>query len=490
MGGDKAWLHHVKIPRTFFRAMEDGDCVPCFNSISDFSQGSDENRRRYESLVQRFRDTYGVSPTLLLRAPGRVNIIGEHIDYCGYGVLPMAVEQDIAAACLCKEDESKTVTLSNTDPQYNAYRFESDAPIIQGNAWSSYFLCGYKGACEEVSILRPRGLQVLVDGNLLPSAGLSSSSALVCCSALTTIVANGHTTPSKKDMAKQCASSERFIGTQGGGMDQAISFLAKPGQAFKIDFDPIRCEPLTLPPGYVFVIANSKVSANKTAFSSFNVRVVECRLAAKMLAKHKGLDWRPIKRLVDVQEALDCKLEDMPKLAKDVLKAEPYTNEEICQALGVASGSLAEDVLPEMSESAKAAAKELPIFKLLDRACHVYQEAYRVIQFRDTVVNASQPVTGVAARLGQLMNESHLSCSKLYECSCTELDQLVEVCIANGALGSRLTGAGWGGCVVSLILEANQDSFLEGVSRQFYGGDAGVDLFVTKPGPGAAICRL
>ena len=470
--------------------MEDENGTPSFDNIADFSQGSEKNRKRYESLVQHFRNVYGVSPTLLLRAPGRVNIIGEHVDYSGYGVLPMAVEQDIAAACHCKEDGSKTVTLSNTDPKYNAYSFESDAPVIQGNDWSSYFLCGYKGACEELSIIRPCGLQILVDGNLLPCSGLSSSSALVCCAAMTTIVANGCTFPCKKDIAKQCAQSERFIGTQGGGMDQAISFLAKSGRAFKIDFDPIRCEPLTLPSGYVFVVANSRVSAKKTAFNYFNVRVVECRLAAKVLAKHKGLDWRPIKRLADVQEALNCKLEDMPKVAKDVLKAELYTNEEICQTLGIDSGRLVEDALQEMSESAKAAAKEQSVFKLLDRARHVYEEAYRVIQFRDTVVNGSQPLSHVAARLGQLMNESHSSCAKLYECSCPELDQLVKVCIANGSLGSRLTGAGWGGCVVSLVLEEMVDSFLRGVTEQFFGGDAGIDLFVTKPGPGAAICRL
>lgn len=471
-------------------AMDNNEGIPTFASISDFSQGSDENLRRYESLVQHFINAYGSSPTLLLRAPGRVNIIGEHVDYSGYGVLPMAVEQDIAAACLCSGDNSKTVTLSNTSPKYVTYSFESESPVIEGNQWSSYFLCGYKGACEELSIRHPLGLQVLVDGNLLPCSGLSSSSALVCCAAMTTIAANGCTFPSKKDMAEQCARTERFIGTQGGGMDQAISFLAKSGQALKIDFNPIRCEVVTLPPGYVFVVANSRVSANKTDFSHFNVRVVECRLAAKVLAKRKGLDWHLIKQLVDVQEALGYELRDMPKLVKDVLKSEPYTNEEVCQALCVPSGRLVEDVLPEITELARKAAKNQAVFKLHARASHVYQEAYRVIQFQDAIRNTSRPPAEVATSLGQLMNDSHTSCAELYECSCPELNRLVKVCIANGSLGSRLTGAGWGGCVVSLVPEKIVDSFLHGVTQQFYGGDAGIDLFATKPGPGAAICRL
>ena len=93
------------------------------------------------------------------------------------------------------------------------------------------------------------------------------------------------------------------------------------------------------------------------------------------------------------------------------------------------------------------------------------------------------------------MDESHASCSKLYECSCEELDSLVAVCKSSGALGSRLTGAGWGGCVVSLVCSRDLETFLAGVRDGFYGDTVSEDvvsraLFATSPGPGAAVWQL
>ena len=84
-----------------------------FSSISDLAQGSSSNERRYSNLVQQFQSKYGKPPQFLARAPGRVNLIGEHIDYCGYGVLPMAIEQDVAIAC-CPTDTG-TIELANVD---------------------------------------------------------------------------------------------------------------------------------------------------------------------------------------------------------------------------------------------------------------------------------------------------------------------------------------------------------------------------------------
>ena len=94
------------------------------------------------------------------------------------------------------------------------------------------------------------------------------------------------------------------------------------------------------------------------------------------------------------------------------------------------------------------------------------------------------------------MNDSHTSCRYLYECSCPELDELVATCISSGALGSRLTGAGWGGCAVSLVREAEADTFMAAVATGYYELAperkklVEVALFATKPGPGAAVCKL
>ena len=146
-----------------------------------------------------------------------------------------------------------------------------------------------------------KGMDCMMEGTVPPSSGLSSSSAFVCCAALATAHVNG-ISMSKVDFATLCARSERYVGTEGGGlalcisdlvlhahaacsppflpfflacsMDQSISFLAEPGKAKLIEFNPIRASDCPLPEGAVFVIANSLVEASKyvTAGSCYNKR--------------------------------------------------------------------------------------------------------------------------------------------------------------------------------------------------------------------------
>jgi galactokinase len=114
------------------------------------------------------------------------------------------------------------------------------------------------------------------------SAGLSSSSALVVCAALATLRASSLTL-TRTELADLCAASERYVGTQGGGMDQAISCLAEADSAKLIDFNPLHVTNINLPSGSHFVITNSCVEANKAAANYFNTRVAECRLSTQVL---------------------------------------------------------------------------------------------------------------------------------------------------------------------------------------------------------------
>eukprot|EP00831_Metopus_contortus_P059132 TRINITY_DN5114_c0_g1_i3.p1 TRINITY_DN5114_c0_g1~~TRINITY_DN5114_c0_g1_i3.p1 ORF type:complete len:217 (-),score=38.53 TRINITY_DN5114_c0_g1_i3:137-787(-) len=126
-----------------------------------------------------------------------------------------------------------------------------------------------------------------------------------------------------------------------------------------------------------------------------------------------------------------------------------------------------------------------------DCAYHVFSEAERVFQFRD--ICSKPPYPTQLKELGELMNDSHFSCRDLYGCSSDELDELTSMCREAGALGSRLTGAGWGGCAVSLVESSKVPDFLKAISK-FYTpdrmvgkGDLSQYLFATKPGSGAAI---
>ncbi|KAK2842418.1 hypothetical protein Q5P01_012618 [Channa striata] len=438
---------------------------------------------RLKSLKNTFETKYGESPLYYACAPGRVNLIGEHIDYCGYSVLPMAIEQNILAAV--SVNNSGKIQLANTNPQYKDFTLScsEDITIDRDNPkWHYYFLCGVKGIQEKFGIAQLAGMSCVVDGTVPPSSGLSSSSALVCCAGLVTIEANQKSLP-KVELAEICAKCERYIGTEGGGMDQSISFLAERGTAKLIEFQPLRATDVKLPEGAMFVISNCCVEMNKAASSHFNIRVVECRIATKMLAQARGLDSSRLLKLAQVQTELKASLDEMLALVDEVLHPEPYSREEICKVLGITSEQFSTELL-------SANTQHVTHFKLHQRAKHVYGEAARVLHFKS--VCDSEPAESIKL-LGDLMNQSHASCRDLYECSCPELDQLVDICLKSGAVGSRLTGAGWGGCAVSMVPSEKVASFLQAVRAAYYLPDprrAAMEkqsLFVSKPGGGAAV---
>ncbi|XP_064481578.1 N-acetylgalactosamine kinase-like isoform X2 [Ornithodoros turicata] len=402
----------------------------------------------------------------------------------------MALQQNIVVACA--PNGSNTLNLVNVeDGRYPSHSEKMDLLKIDDIApqWYHYFLCGVKGVVEDEEAgdrpSRVTGMDVVAHGTVPPSAGLSSSSAVVCVAALATLWLQG-TRMSKMRLATLCAKNERYIGTQGGGMDQAIAFLAEQGSAKLIQFNPLKTTNVPLPSGATFVVANSCVEMNKAATSHFNTRVVECHLAAKLIAKSQGLNYEKKLQLADVQAMLKTPLEEMVALVQNVLHPEPYKRSELCQLLQMNDAEFEALVLGKNT-------KHLQEFKLYQRALHVYSEANRVWQFKD-VCDRTETLSEneILTSLGKLMNESHNSCRDLYECSHPDLDLLVQTSLRAGALGSRLTGAGWGGCTVTLVPSEKVPAFLDQVKQEFY-RDRGIHdaldslIFVTQPGEGAAV---
>jgi len=169
----------------------------------------------------KFEDQFGSSPDYYIRVPGRVNIIGEHIDYCGYGVLPMAIQPQILLTV--GKSLEKRLRLKNVDEShYPSFEktLDEDFDIDQSHPyWWNYFLCGIKGALQEISDSPTyMGLDCLVEGSIPPASGLSSSSAVVVSAALAMFSVAGQLDRHKpSELADLCAKAERFIGTQGWG---------------------------------------------------------------------------------------------------------------------------------------------------------------------------------------------------------------------------------------------------------------------------------
>ncbi|KFK38119.1 hypothetical protein AALP_AA3G072000 [Arabis alpina] len=488
--------------------------VPIYSSLNHiYGEGSqlDEATRRFDVLKAKFDQVFGTTPQLFARSPGRVNLIGEHIDYEGYSVLPMAIRQDTIIA-IRKSEDRKELRIANVNDKYSmcTYPADHDQEIdLKNHKWGHYFICAYKGFHEYakskgVNLGSPVGLDVIVDGIVPTGSGLSSSAAFVCSATIAIMAVFGENFE-KKELAQLTCECERHIGTQSGGMDQAISIMAKSGFAELIDFNPVRATDVQLPDGGSFVIAHSLAESQKavTAATNYNNRVVECRLASIILGIKLGMEPKEaiskVKTLSDVEGlcvsfAGDHGSSDPVLAVKEYLKEEPYTAEEI--------EKIVEEKLPSIlnnDPTSLAVLNAATHFKLHQRAAHVYSEARRVHGFKDTV-DSNLSDEEKLKKLGDLMNDSHYSCSILYECSCPELEELVQVCRENGALGARLTGAGWGGCAVALVKESGVSQFIAAVREKYYKKrvekgvikeeDMELYLFASKPSSGAAIFKF
>ncbi|KAL7746550.1 galactokinase [Sorochytrium milnesiophthora] len=467
---------------------------------------------RYDKLLSTFKTQFGFPASFVARAPGRVNIIGEHIDYAGFGVFPMAIDRDIVIAVgkqSVKPGATPIVKLSNMQSKYAATEFahEHDSGRFvtidsSVHAWSNYFKSGYKGVYENYKLPQPDfDLYCLIDSTLPAGSGLSSSAAFVVCTSIVTLYAADAQlllkTP-QTELTEIAVVAERYVGVNSGGMDQSISVMAKRGSAAMISFVPdLSAELLQLPTHATWVIAHSCVTADKhvSAPRNYNLRVTETQIGAAMLAKHLKLTG--CQTFMDVlakAHSLPDKLTsekrreafaDMLALCDTVFgaHADGWTDTDAAAYLGLSLDELKRKYMSAFPVQYK-------VLKLHVRAKHVYSEALRVWLFRDACV-AHADVQQLAA----LMNESQDSCRDQFECSCPELDTLCKVSRAAGAIGSRLTGAGWGGSSISVLPEGLQvDKYMDYLWEHYYckalnnnRDELSHWLFATTPGSGAGL---
>lgn len=450
-------------------------------------------RDRIKTLVHLFKEKFGQQPSFVVQVPGRVNLIGEHIDYCGFPVFPMAVDKSLLLA-VASDPGSTQVNICNTDKnKYSDYTCDlNNIAINIPPKWYDYFLCGLKGVITDSStnnIEVSFGINVLVDGTIPPAAGLSSSSAIVCGSSVaSTLLLLKSSNINKTSLASSCASFERWIGTQGGGMDQAIQFLAEKGSAKFVEFIPsLKAVSVALPEGVSFFISHSGVECNKGSTNYYNIRVLETRLAALLLAEKLGVVTVNGITLSSLASTVKQDLDQMASLVKQHLKSQPYSHESLLKELNTSSiNEAVERIGLDPKRFSQVIESGVPL-KLHDRALHVYEEANRVYLFKKTCSDPSLDSKEKIKVLGDLMNDSHVSCRDLFECSCPELDSLVKASLSSGAIGSRLTGAGWGGCTISLVPEEAVAEYKEQMS-QLYPHDR--FTFNTRPSGGICVFSL
>jgi galactokinase len=389
-------------------------------------------------LQAQFKAVWGGVPGLCIDAPGRVNLMGDHIDYNGLAVLPMALQRRITL--LMRPRTDARIRIASTAPGHEPREFTA-GPVLApfaGGDWGNYAKAAIRELAPEGG--HARGFDALVHSDLPSAAGLSSSSALVVACALAFLRANDARIE-PLDLAARMARAERYVGTRGGGMDQAICLGGREGAACRIDFEPLRLACTPIPEDWTFVVAHSGVRAEKSgqARAAYNERATQCREAIRALNGALG--------------------HEAARTWKELLGE--HEHEELL--------ALGERKLP-------------PVMHLRFR--HVVTEADRVARAEALLR------TGRLEDFGGLLDESHESLAHDYDVSIPQLDDLAACARAAGAAGARLTGAGFGGCVIALCATGQAETLLRRLRDEFYGPRGLLDiaatgLFAARAGHGA-----
>jgi galactokinase len=372
---------------------------------------------RIAPVAQAFREYFGRLPTVVARAPGRVNLIGEHLDYNQGPVLPVAVDRDVVAA---------VGPSSHATVRAYAVRFQSEVSFRIGShergeeLWSNYVRGVVDVLYRDSKV--GAGFDLLVDGDVPAGAGLSSSAALEL--ALAGAIRDfWRLVISNEDLALRCQRAENeFVGVQCGIMDQYAAALSLAGHALLIDCRTLDHEHVPFDVsahGLALVVINSGVSRD-LASSAYNRRREECAEAARLLKR------------------------SLP-------------------------GSSLEEIgrLPE---------------PLRQRARHVITETARVREAVDAARRADYEA------FGSRMFASHESLRHDFEVSTPELDLLVELAKDAGALGSRLTGAGFGGSTVTLLPSGRVEALRSALTERYTPATGlAAELLVCRPSAGLSV---
>lgn len=364
-------------------------------------------------------------------SPGRVNLFGGHLDYSGGPVMPTAIDRGTFIAARKRSDRRIRIA-STIDPR--GLEIDLDRlPDTRVGRWVDYPL----GVVIDV-VVRARGLgragtlfglDILFGGNLPIGAGLSSS-ASICVGTAFTLDRIWELGLGAEERVRSALRAERgFVGVQCGIMDPFAVGYARPGHLLWLQCRDETFEHLPLDFSRVSILIADSGVQRELAKGAFNERVDQCRRAFEILSPHAP------------QASV---LADVP------------------------------------SEVVEAHVAELP-GPIALRARHVASEVARTFEAREALL------AGDLSRMGACMYATHESLRDLYECSCEELDLLVEAASeSEGALGSRLTGAGFGGCTVILTARGREQEVANHVVERFeqrYGRRIAVEAFGGDDGP-------
>jgi galactokinase len=384
------------------------------------------------TLAAIFQQKFGRPPAFVARAPGRVNLLGEHVDYNDGFVLPAAIDRATYIAFSPADSQLTTLWAADFDqravfsPQTLPAKTESDGSPLPD--WARY-PAGVMWALGEAGLETP-AMQAVFASNVPRGSGLSSSASVEMAFGVAWQQLGGWEL-APMELAKLGQRAEnQYVGVNCGIMDQFASACGVENRLLLLDCRSLEWETLALPEGVSIVVADTTVRRKLTS-GEYNNRRAACEQAVQRLQTV----------LPGIRSLRDVSLSDFNRLA---------------------------DMLPVEVEK---------------RARHVVEEIERT---RQAIVLLQ---AGDVSRFGELMNACHASLRDLYEVSCLELDVMSEVAQSlTGCYGARLTGAGFGGCTVNLVAREQAEAFAQALAAG-YESRTGLhpEIYICKASAGAGL---
>jgi len=374
-------------------------------------------------LTARFREMFGTEMQIF-RAPGRVNLIGEHTDYNDGFVMPAAIGFYTWIAAAKREDRILEAYSDRFDEKVTFCLDALEGPPRKH--WSDFIrgvAAMLQGAGHRLS-----GANLVIHGEVPLGAGLSSSASLEVATALALMGPSG-IAMARLELAKLCQAAEHeYVGTRCGIMDQFIASFGVSGNALMLDCRSLQYQLMPVPADLRLVVCNSMVR-HEHASGEYNLRRADCETGVKLLAQH----------LPGIRALRDVGIADLEKY---------------------------KHALPET----------------------IYRRCRHVVSENQRVLDAAKALqSGDAGGIGGLMYASHASLRDDYEVSCKGLDLLVELAASSpGVYGARMTGGGFGGCTVNLVRRESAAAFtahMSGAYQQATG--IAPDIYVCEPAQGA-----
>ncbi len=383
-------------------------------------------------VAKLFYENFGHAPAGLARAPGRVNLLGEHVDYNDGWVLPAAIDRATFVAFSPTGTERSALWAADFDQHaefsVRSLRKENDPQRIQLPDWARYpagVAWALMGTGHDV-----KGIDAVFASDVPRGAGLSSSASVELAFATAWAEAGGWRLP-PIEVAALCQEAEnKYVGVNCGIMDQVASACGEEDCLLQLDCRTLDLQTLRLPAGVAIIIADTGVR-HALMSTAYNDRRAACEEAVRILKRS----------LPHITALRDVSLEDFSRLAS---------------ALPAEVGQRARHVVEE-----------------IDRT----KRGVRYLQGGDI------------AAFGALMNDCHRSLRDLYEVSCPELDAMAQVAQSlDGCYGARLTGAGFGGCTVNLVARDRADPFMAALAAR-YRAETGLhaEIYLCRPSAGAGL---